>query len=262
MSSKNDAASALSLQLEAAPNFRDLGGLTAANGYRLRSAQLYRCEALDRLGESDLDVLRGLNIALICDLRSAGERSRAPNRWPEGVSPLLLTADGSADAGAADIRDALIRHPRDTHEQARAYMMQTYRGFPLAFAATLRALFDHLIENRGPVLIHCAAGKDRTGFVCAMILHALGVARDTIEADYMLSDRHFGRERIAAILHSGDGPVPAGVDAFRVRSEYLEEVLACIEREHRGVDGYLEQQAGLSPPRRDQLRSRLLEPLP
>ncbi|WP_428313018.1 tyrosine-protein phosphatase [Hydrocarboniphaga sp.] len=259
MTADDEARTRIGPKLTAAPNFRDLGGLRAVDGRRVRSGVIYRCEALDRLGDPDLEVLHSLGIELICDLRSPGERQRAPNRLPAGNGATLLTADDDRDPGAADIRRALLRRPDETHEQARAYMIGTYRGFPRAFAATLRSLFDHLLNERGPLLIHCAAGKDRTGFVCAMILHALGVARQTIEADYMLSDRHFGRARIAAILQAGEGPLPASVDAFRVRMEYLDEVFACIEREHRGVDAYLEQHAGLTQTRREQLQGRLLQ---
>lgn len=257
----NDLIPASAIALEGAPNFRDLGGLLTADGRRLRRGLLYRSEALNTLSERDLEAVRKLGVRLVCDLRSRGERRDWPNRWPSDCAHELLTAADTVHAAAADLRGVLKRAFNFTEQQARAFMAATYHGFPEAFAPVLRGLFTHLIEARGPVLVHCAAGKDRTGFVVAMVLFALGVARETVETDYMLSDRHFGAERIMALLAAKgrSGLAPATVDVFRVRSEYLHEVLTQVETAHGSIEAYLQQQCGLTPDRRSRLKEKMLE---
>ncbi len=251
----------LPVTLSSVPNFRDMGGLPTAGGARVRRGWLYRTEALSAALPDDLVQLNALGIGLICDLRGEQERLASPHRLPQDWAAGLLVAQSAMDVGAADLVRAFMRETAGDADQARAYMLQTYRALPQTFAGLLGELFAYLLETRKPVMVNCAAGKDRTGFVCAMMLTALDVAPETIVEDYLASDRHYGAPRIEALLEarSGQKPSSAIVDALRVQGDYLEAALAQVVADHGSLDRYLESGVGLDRRRREQLRALLVE---
>jgi protein-tyrosine phosphatase len=250
-------------RLEGAPNFRDLGGLPVADGRVLRRGLLFRSEALNALTDRDLEALRSLGLKLACDLRSSGEREDFPSRWPAEAAPMVMTGAGHEVVGAADIRRLLRESAYRSDAQARQYMQTIYRGFHKAYAETLGRLVEHLVEGQGAVVIHCMAGKDRTGFICALLLLAVGATRQTAADDYMLSDRYFGAERIGSMLRSKQYSVEDAnlecINALCVRPEYFDAMLEQVETDYGSVDGYLERVARLTPARRRLLEQNLLE---
>lgn len=212
------------------------------------------------MSAADLERFAAFDIRLICDLRTPGERAEWPDRLPAGREPEVLTVRGGDDV-TTDIRRVLKHSLEDTAEQARNYMFASYRSFPSAFAEILGALCRHLMEPRGGALVHCAAGKDRTGFVCAVVLLAIGVPRAAVFEDYLLSDHYFGAQRIAEIVsqrYAATVPAPV-LDALRVHREYLETSLELLEREHGSIGAYLESRAGVDQAALAGLRESLLE---
>lgn len=251
----------MQLNVRSAPNFRDFGGLPTRDRRRIRRGWLYRSDALDTLEDSDHAALNPLGVSVICDLRSARERRESPSRLPPQWTPEILTVDDNIDVGAADVARAFRREMYADASRARDFMVETYQAFPGQFETTLRELFRRLAAGAGPVLVHCAAGKDRTGFVCSMVHHALGAVPDEVMADYLLSDRYFGPERIAEVVHKRLGltPPPQMMDPMRVKPEYLNATFASIESEYGSIDEYLQLRAGLTDDVRAALRERLLE---
>jgi protein-tyrosine phosphatase len=242
---------------DTAANFRDLGGHPTLSGRVVRRGLVYRSEALGGLRDAEVTALAALGLRVVCDLRSAHERTAVPHRLPPEWSGETLTTDADpryADVGAFRnevLLDAAL---------AREKLMSTYSSFPALFAPMLRQIFVRVATADGPMLINCAAGKDRTGFVCAMLHTTLGVAPDTVMDDYLLSDRHFGAERIERLVTRMIGrAVPGGVvDALRVRPEYLEASFARISSDYGSVDRYLERAAGLTPELRKAVHTALI----
>ena len=253
----------MQLKVRSAPNFRDFGGLPTQDGRSVRRGWLFRSDALDTLEEDDHVVLNPLHVGLICDLRSDRERIENPNRLPPDWMPEVLTVDQTIDVGAANVGRAFSRELYAGEGLARDFMDETYRAFPRQFETVLRELFARLGDGQGPVLVHCAAGKDRTGFVCAMVHHVLGVAPDRVMADYLLSDEFFGLERIAEAVrrHTGVRPPLSMLDPMRVKAEYLRATMEAIETGHGSIDDYLRTQAGVTDELRAALQERLLEPV-
>jgi protein-tyrosine phosphatase len=166
-------------------NFRSLKGLPAAGGRRIADHVIVRSDQLHRLEATGWQVLQAMGIRTVCDLRSERERQRHPNRLPsQGVQQLALPMLNDVRAGAGI--DMLVQRGA-TLESATAMMLALYRSMPEALAPHLPALTGLFNTGEVPVLIHCASGKDRTGFAVAVLLHALGVPRDGIMADYMAS---------------------------------------------------------------------------
>lgn len=251
--------------LEGAPNFRDLGGLWTGDGRTVRCGVLFRSEALATLTDRDLDTLARLRIALACDLRTARERERHASRWPPHATPAVLELDILSDArnlSRASLRE-LLTEPSGA--SARAWMLRNYASMPTAFSTGVRRLVSRIVDHEQlPLLVHCAAGKDRTGFVCSLLLLAVGVPREAVMHDYLASDRHFDRGRLADVmadiaqLTPEDGPPsPRAIEAMMGRAEYLEVALETIDRDHGGVEQYLERHGGLDAPRRSRLRELL-----
>ena len=245
--SPGETAAARSLGLHGAVNARDLGGYRTADGRALRHGRALRSDGLNRLTDADLDVLVAHGLRHIVDLRSLDEvREAGPDRVPglpvaeiaaAELSATPLTVEPAGEGGitlhhlpvfAADfdiyvaLRDALAdRSAEKQHAllgdgRAAAMMVGLYRWFVTdavartRFAAVLRLL---AAPDGAPLLFHCSAGKDRTGWTAAILLTALGVDRDTVYADYLLTN-----ERSAAIIETI-------VDSFGTRGLMREPAL-------------------------------------
>ncbi|MDB5698954.1 MAG: protein-tyrosine phosphatase [Alphaproteobacteria bacterium] len=242
------------------PNLRDLGGLPTQDGRRTRPGLLFRAPALTM---PDQHVqLRDLALATVCDLRSHSERGRNPNQWCFDSPIDLLELDILQNLrGTGKIWERLRADP--SARTAREIMVSTYRAFPEAAAAHLRSIVERIAEGRLPMLIHCTAGKDRTGFVCAMLLLGLGVEIDAVIADYLMSDTRMGeqsREATAAFVRShvgSDIPEAALTVILGVRREFLDASLEEIEQRFGSVAAYLES-AGISPEMLSRAAARLL----
>jgi protein-tyrosine phosphatase len=231
------------LRLASAPNFRDAGGAPVGGGRGLRRRLLFRSEALTDLTDHDADRLDGLGIQLVCDLRTDGERARHPSRWPRGSAietmhiDLLVrvtVAHGGGFAGAlAETSGVAVRR----------WMTDRYAAMPGALAGRLPVLLDRIVTGRGiPTLVHCSAGKDRTGVVCAILQLAAGVSRDDIHADYLASAGRYDSARVAAMFSAGRSGTtslsPAARAALGCGVEYLDAALDRV-LEHGSVERYI-----------------------
>jgi protein-tyrosine phosphatase len=252
------------LQLTGATNFRTLAGLPAAGGRRLRPHVLMRADRLAGLTDDDWRALAGTGLATICDLRSDSERTEHPNRVPPQLALRELHCDIRNDL-RADPALARLLVDDPTARGAERVMIEIYRRFPAYMGGTLATLVERLLAGGAPLLVHCSAGKDRTGFVVAMLLHALEVPEEFIRQDYLASRRWPGRESHRASLEARLGTfiapqeLPAAVDTvLDVREVYLDAALGAVRSEYGSIARYLEAAAGLDAARAGRLREQLL----
>ena len=172
-------------------NFRDFGGYATEDGREVVGGKLFRAAHLNRVSDAELARIGGLDIDLVVDLRYAPERERQPNRfWETGPAHHFefTPVDGSPVHKIAP-HEAFINEDLHSPDDARGYMMRSYSARPNdpGFRAVFGNTLLHMAEHGHGILIHCAAGKDRTGTLAALILFALGVDRDTILEDFMLT---------------------------------------------------------------------------
>ena len=254
------------IRLEAVENFRDYGDYATAAGKRLKPGQLYRSASHGRATDADLAVIDGLKLAVIVDLRRPGERERDPSRRAAGFKGQVIE-NGEGEAAGDDPWWNFVRSCDLSEEAFRGYLLNYYREAPFVarHVDLFARYFQALAEAEGPVLIHCAAGKDRTGVLAALTHHVAGVHADDIVEDYKLTNNP---ERIAArapmvaqviATETGRTPTDAAIRAaIGVEAEYLAEAFRAIDAKHGSADAYLERVLGVDGALKAKLEARLL----
>jgi len=246
------------LPVECGFNFRDFGGYPTEDGGHVRRGMLYRSGVMAYVEEEGRARLTRLGIAAICDLRSSRERERRPTRWHEAL-PVELWARDYGDT-AADLIKAVETGVSDEADM-RGRMLRLYEGIAYEHAPSYRALFALLGAGKVPLVVNCSAGKDRTGTAVALVLSALGVARETILADYLLT----GRADFAYLLNRSRRsqaralPADALRPLFAADPDYLATMFDSLERRSGSLSAYLERELGIGPAERRRLREQLVE---
>jgi protein-tyrosine phosphatase len=261
------------LPLEGGSNFRDMGGYDGADGKRVVRGKLFRSGAPTSLTQNDMDYLDQFGFAAIIDLRSTEELDLYPNHWA-AQSPGIdyLNVDYSIfGLGAA----ASATTPQALQDVVQS-MDVMYRNFPTLLKPQLALLFDTLLAEEAPVLVNCSAGQDRTGVASALVLSLLGVERETILEDYLLSTQY---RRPAVERGDVDLAAAASTNAFAAmmlqyagREEehaapllmpdgtpYLHYALDEIETTWGSIEAYAEQELGVDAADVAVLRARYLE---
>lgn len=250
------------LPLEGGMNFRDLGGYETADGKAVKWGKLYRSAAMNNLTMTDYNYLRTLDINVICDLRSTEERENKPTRWQEFGVEDYLTRDYALDF-MEQMPDT--GGEKLTAQQASELMAGFYKDVPARFATSYRQMFHGLLDGKAPLAFNCSAGKDRTGVASALLLTALGVPRDQVIADYLLSNRYYrpSADRDGASETETRLMALFSEDALRtlmgVEDRFIKAAFAGIDEQYGGINGYFEAELGMGEPELTALRSMLLQ---
>ena len=252
------------LHLEGVHNFRDFGGYALPGGGRIRRGVLWRSGQHGEASEADLARIGELGLSLVFDLRSSSERERLPCRRPANFAAQVFSEDEPAHAMAPHVQAAQARRTVETTHET---MRRSYSGMPFrpGLAASNRRMLAQLQQPGGAVLVNCMAGKDRTGLAVALVLSALGVHRDDVMADYLLTNSAGDSEaRIAAggrSVQSIRGTMEPDVlrALMGVREDYLATAFAAIDERHGSLDAYLREVMDLDEAGRERLRAALAE---
>ena len=240
-----------SLKLTGASNFRDLGGYAGQGGRLVRWRRLFRSDHLAALTPDDVALLSGLGLARVCDFRGDTERAPLVCALP-GVVVHSLPIEPTVVQGMKEILES---GQQLTVPDTVRLMQQTYRAFVHDNSPRFAELFGHLLDNDAPLVFHCTAGKDRTGFAAALILLALGVARPVVMQDYLLTNELFRMPKTTPGLASQEV-----LDVlWRVQEDFLDAALHVVEADFGGVQPYLEQALGLSPKKQERLAALYLQ---
>lgn len=211
------------LPLKGGRNFRDLGGYRGAEDRQVRWGRIYRSGVMAGLTAEDLGYLRGLGVAVICDLRSVRERAAEPSPFLKAGGVRVAAFDYDLDASM----EALTR--ARTRDEAVGAFAAAYVDFTERLAPQYADLFARLLANEGPLAMNCSAGKDRTGMGSALVLSVLGVPRETVLADYALTQVYTPPATYMRAAADPSTPNPAmTADTAKAMSRLPPEVLQVI----------------------------------
>ncbi|MFL6551680.1 MAG: tyrosine-protein phosphatase [Povalibacter sp.] len=254
------------LSFQGGCNFRDIGGYVGLDARPLRWGQVYRTGVLSYFSDEDHPSLVGLGVRAICDLRRNEEREREPTRWPDRNVQALSWADG---LNTPTIRGFAATRTRDAAGM-HASMIELYRALPDWMAPRLRGMFECIAAGNTPLVVHCAAGKDRTGVAIAVLLSALGVSRDTIMEDYLLTNdagnfEQFIRTRQESHLGLADAhqplmsmPEDMRSKLFAAEASYLQAAFDRIDADFDSFDQYLSTSVQIDEQILAKVRAQLL----
>ncbi|MDR1967499.1 MAG: tyrosine-protein phosphatase [Burkholderiaceae bacterium] len=240
-----------SLRLSGASNFRDLGGYSGLDGRAVRWRRLFRSDHLAALTPGDARVLQSLGVSRVLDLRGVTESAAAPGQLP-GARQIALPIEPTIVQRMKDLLDA---GQQITPARTVELMRQTYRAFVHDNTPRFAALFEHLLASDEPLVFHCTAGKDRTGFAAALILRALGVPQPVVMQDYLLTNDLYTMPS----FNDRRAPVESLKVLWRVQEAFLDAALQAIEQDFDSLDNYLERALRLTPAARQRLAALYLQ---
>jgi protein-tyrosine phosphatase len=238
------------LALHGASNFRDLGGYPTGDGRTTRWRHIFRSNHLGQLTAADVEIVRALGVKSAFDFRGQEERTAGVCVVDE-ITVHSLPIEPTV---VASLRAELARGTL-TAPVALEIMRESYRNYVRHNTHSFRMLFGHLLEDRAPLVIHCTAGKDRTGLAAALILRALGVGDEVIATDYLLTNQFYRRDPSSA------SDLPADVlDAIgSVEASYLAAAYEAVGSEYGDLETYLHDGLKLGTAERTALKARYLQ---
>ncbi|MEM9254888.1 MAG: tyrosine-protein phosphatase [Pseudomonadota bacterium] len=249
------------LGMHGAPNFRDFGGYASADGRQVKWGYLFRSGQLSSLSDQDVALLASLELDLVCDFRRIEEQQNDPSRLPGERPPRIASLPIVPGSNARFFEEG---ESQDWGRDAMFdFMLEVNRDFAAEQAPAYARMFQEILAHEDArFLVHCAAGKDRTGFAAAVVLLALGVSRETVMHDYLLTQRYFHPQREIDRLRDKyqmehvamDGILPM----LEVHEQYLAKALAVIDGEYPSIEAYLADALGVGEPELAELRARYL----
>lgn len=245
-------------------NLRDYGGYAVPGGGRVRTGVLLRSGQHMEASDEDLDLIRALDIRTVIDLRGTSEREGFPCRRHASFAAQVIAYDGETtnspphEGGGGRV----VMTP----ENARERMLAVYTRMPVnpAMIDIFSRYFKALDENDGASLVHCFAGKDRTGIAASLLLHVLGVHHDDIVAEFLLTNEAptraiLERQSLPRMeAHYGAIEPEALHNLMGVLPEYIDTYIAKVTADHGSLDAYLEAILGVDEQRKERLRAKLV----
>lgn len=255
------------LPLDGAHNFRDLGGYTNSHGQQVRWGRLYRSDRLSNLSDEDLKFIQRLNLQSIIDLRSQGERSAAPSRLPDGHTIETHIVPVFEDGAFVDALWRAVASGEVLGKDLHDIMVEANRNFITRHSNAFKNFMQIVSQPvQTPLMFHCMAGKDRTGFGAALILSILDVPMDDILKDYLETNTHLAanaevkyqdlKDRIGSSASYEDLQPILGV-----HEDYLNAAFELIKAEYGGLEDYLFKALNVTDDMLARMRENYLEPV-
>jgi len=228
---------------------------------------VYRSGSPAGLTEADQAELTRRGIRTVCDFRTNEERESEPNPFVAGNDAVTYWTRDLAE-GMSNFHTALTG-PDSGPETSRAVLIASYKSMPETYAESFAQMFRFLAEGQTPLAFNCTAGKDRTGIASALLLTVLGVPRETVIADYALTDKIVDyRAQMEEGAQSNPSyaflmELPWETVAPLVASDpaYLESAFTAIEQEYGSVDSFIETRLGVTPDMKTAIRANLTQPI-
>jgi protein-tyrosine phosphatase len=241
--------------LESAPNFRDLGGYVSTNGKQTAWGKVFRSQAFAQLNDRDINKIKEMGIKTVIDFRDDGEVRKAPSRLPDGINVIRLPIGVGNNDTVMDVIQSTALKQLDSL-QCIHFMEEINRKFVTEFVPQYKAFFDILLKPENyPVVFHCTAGKDRTGFAAAMLLSALDVNWNTVMEDYLLTNKYLKLPPLPQQIPEKAMPVIRQL--WGVRASYLNTAKDEIIKRYKSIDNYLQKELNIGKEEKKKLAKYL-----
>ncbi len=249
------------LGMQGTPNFRDFGGYPTVHGRWVKWGFLFRSGQLSSLSDQDVELLASLKLDLVCDFRRLEEQENDPSRLPANNPPRIASLPIIPGSNSRFFEQA--EDQMGDRQAMFDFMLQINQDFAEAQTEAYARMFREILEvDDARFLVHCAAGKDRTGFAAAIILLALGVSREVVMRDYMLTGQFFHPhreiDRLREKYQMQQMDTQSILPMLEVHEDYLARALFAIEQRFPSVEVYLEEALGVGPAELAQLQARYL----
>lgn len=237
--------------IQSVRNFRDFGGYAASGGV-VKHDTLFRSAHYHQLADEDVEFLNALDIRVHVDLRRPDEREKQPNKWP-GDGVLQIATDGGREETAPHL--AALQGDNVSADAIDQYMLNYYLEAPFKdhHIELFKGWFRGLLDHDGAKVVHCAAGKDRTGIICALTHDVLGVSKDDIYTDYLLTNEAVNIEKNLPLVRDYfNNLLNVSFDAhvykpfMGVRTAYLDNTWRVLTEKHGSPVGYVQKVLGLT----------------
>ncbi|SFJ14743.1 tyrosine-protein phosphatase [Thermoflavimicrobium dichotomicum] len=255
-------------QFDGLSNFRDIGGLMTHDGRTMKSGVLFRSDELSRLTSNDLEKLKQFNIKVICDLRTPKECKSKPARIPhnEGIRIVNVPIHHHETQEVSRLKLFGFLFGKSGGDDFDHFNREYYRRMAFECTAPINEIITLISEEKNlPALIHCNAGRDRTGYISALIQLLVGVPYETVLDDYLLTNR-FYEQRLNKFIRYMRWMTLFQVSPDRMkhilqaRREFLDEVIDEILKKYGSIEGYLIEACGIDQSCIRNLQQLLLEP--
>lgn len=243
--------------MQGAPNFRDLGGYQSKDGKQVVWRKIFRSQTLAHLTDSDVIKMKELGVKTVIDFRSDAEVLQEPSRLPAGIKTVRLPIEVSRNDSTLQIMQLLMTGALDS-AQCVEFMQTANRKFVTEFAPQYKDFFDVLLQPKNyPIVFHCTAGKDRTGFAAAMLLSAIEVDWDTVMDDYLLTNKYLKPQSLMSQIP--ESAMPALRQMFGVKASYLNAAKEEITNHYGNINNYLSIELNVGESEKNRLKELLLE---
>lgn len=248
------------LPMDGAHNTRELGGYKTADGLSVKWGMLFRSDKLSDISKTDQAYLQNLGIKKIIDFRSKEEKAEDPDIIPKGISYIEMPI--SVDGAMRSKIEAVLKG--ETNKEVKSFLIDANKEFVSDYIEVYENFLRGLIDDEGPILFHCTAGKDRAGFAAAITLIALGVSKEDVIKDYMKTNQ-FTKKRIEEIIKQIELMTLYQTDAeilrplLGVEREYIETAFHTAEEEYGSIENFIKNGLNISDEDIKKLRNKFLE---
>lgn len=250
------------IHFEGTENFRDLGGYSSPENETTKWGVIYRAGKLNELTDGDNEIFTALNIKTVVDFRRNDEIEEAPDRFPDSSLTNYIHLPVVSGISGMSIIENALNNKYDIEEDTEKLMHKANRHYVSNALAQYSAFFKLLVhEENFPLVFHCSAGKDRTGFAAAILLSILGISRDTILEDFLESNIHRKEEVNKKIEKIKDNITAQKIvlPLLTVKRDYLDVAYNEIEKLYGTPEKYYEKGLHLSEDEIEKIKKNLLE---
>ena len=248
------------LPMDGSHNTRELGGYKTTDGKSIKWGMLFRSDKLSDISKADQAYLQNLGIKKIIDFRSKEEKAEDPDIVPKGITYIEMPI--SVDGAMRSKIEAVLKG--ETNKEVKSFLIDANKEFVSDYNGVYEDFLKNLINDDGPALFHCTAGKDRAGFAAAITLIALGVSKEDVIKDYMKTNQ-FTEERIEEIIGQIELMTLYQTDAevlrplLGVEREYIETAFQTAEDEYGSLMNFIRHGLNISDDDLQKLRTKFLE---